>query len=156
MVPFLKILPISFDFGGVYMGTTLVWGFFALLVFPVPAQRLETAFLKKKEKIRGSFVIEKEGDQTFLIISDDFKTKKGPDLQLVLSPLAFNEVSGKSAMNSGAVSIGPLKSHIGGGRYLIPKSLDLSKMKCVLIHCVKHQNFGVAVLLRRLACWGTK
>ena len=94
-------------------------------------------FLKKKEKITGTFTIKKVGDRTLLELSDDFKTRSGPDLQIVFSPKSFEKVNGKNAMED-AVSIALLKSNKGRQTFEIPADLNLAKMRCILIHCVKY------------------
>ncbi len=97
-------------------------------------------FQKKKEKIAGTFTIKKNGDKTVLELSDDFKTRSGPDLQIIISPVAFEKVNGKNALKSGAVSIAPLKSNKGGQVFEIPADMNLADMSCILIHCVKYSR----------------
>ena len=99
-----------------------------------------TTFQKKKEKITGSFSIETNAGKTFIVFSNDFKTKKGPDLQLVLSTLEFAKTNGKNAMKNQAISLGLLKSNKGAQRFEVPANIDLAKFKCVLIHCVKYDR----------------
>ena len=110
------------------------------LIFALPltsGQATETQFRKKKEKISGSFRIISRGEKRLLTFSGDFKTRSGPDLQVVFSPLPFDEANGKNAMD-GAVTVGLLSSNKGAQEYEIPASLDLSTMKSLLIHCVKY------------------
>jgi hypothetical protein len=96
------------------------------------------AFQKKKEKIKGTFVIKDHNGQKILELSEDFKTKNGPDLQLVFSPMNFADINGKNALDNGAVSLGLMQSNKGAQTYEIPANVDLSKMKSILIHCVKY------------------
>ena len=112
------------------------------LVFPVMELRAgelhSGEFQKKKEKITGSFTILESDGKTILVLSDNFKTKNGPDLQIVFSPMTFSAINGKNALDKGAVSLGLMKSNKGGQRYELPADLDLAKMKSILIHCVKY------------------
>ena len=120
-----------------------------LCLFPANLQAgTGVSFQKKKEKIQGSFSIIERDRQTWIVFSADFRTKKGPDLQLVLSPLAFSETSGRNAMNYGAVSLGLLKSHKGPQEFKVPEDVDLAGFRCVLIHCVKYDRLWGGAPLR--------
>ncbi len=103
-------------------------------------ETISGSFQRKDIKVTGSFTIEKVDGKTVLSLGSDFKTKSGPDLQIVFSPMPFAKVNGKNALDGGAVSIGELKSNKGAQTYEIPANVDLSKMKCVLIHCVKYSK----------------
>ena len=110
----------------------------------VPALYAQTlhsgTFSKKKEKIEGSFTIKNMDGKKVLILDDAFKTKKGPDLQVVLSPLLLDGTNGDNALSQGAISLGALKSNKGSQRYSLPDDLDLSVMRSLLIHCVKYSK----------------
>lgn len=95
------------------------------------------AFQPKEKSLAGSFQIETIGDRVQLVFSADFKTKKGPDLKVVLSPLSLSGANGDNAMR-GALVLGPLKATKGSQRYLLPADLDLSRYKSVLVHCEKY------------------
>ena len=72
-----------------------------------------------------------------LILSRDFKTKNAPDLKVVLSPLATDKISRKTALDN-AVVLGALKSNTGSQQYDIPEGLDLARFKSVAIHCEQY------------------
>jgi hypothetical protein len=97
------------------------------------------AFQKKDRHIDGSFEIRDIAGTKTLVFSKDFKTKSGPDLKILLSPMAFSDTNGRNA-TKGAVTLGLLKSTKGSQTYVIPKHVDLSSMKSVLIHCVKYSK----------------
>lgn len=92
------------------------------------------SFTKKKYKINGDWSIVQEGGKTIIRFSDDFKTKKGPDLKVFLSPQSVGDVTGKTALD-GAVTLGVLKSNKGTQDYVIPKGVSLANFSSVLIHC---------------------
>lgn len=75
-----------------------------------------------------------EGGKTIIRFSDDFKTKKGPDLKIFLSPQTVGEVTGKTALD-GAVTLGVLKSNKGTQDYVVPNGVSLANFSSVLIHC---------------------
>ncbi|CAM2009696.1 DM13 domain-containing protein [Acanthopleuribacter pedis] len=94
--------------------------------------------LQTKEKaVTGTFEIKTVGDRQVVAFGGNFKTKNGPDLKVVLSPLPFSRVSGKTAM-TGALVLGKLKATKGSQQYMVPAGVDLSKYQSVLIHCEKY------------------
>jgi len=92
------------------------------------------SFTKKKYKIKGQWSVVQEGGKTIIRFSDDFKTKKGPDLKVFLSPQSVGEVTGKTAL-SGAVTLGVLKSNKGAQDYVLPSGVSLANFSSILIHC---------------------
>lgn len=107
---------------------------FAQVTTAEQTQNQSGDFAKKKYKVNGSWsVIQKDG-QTFIKLSDDFKTKNGPDLKIFLSRQSSTTVSGQTA-TEGAVNLGALKSNKGGSEYLVPAGINLSDFNSVLVHC---------------------
>ncbi len=94
-------------------------------------------FLKKEKSVSGNWSIEKDGDSYVLKIDDSFKSKSGPDLKIFLSPLAFKETNGKNA-TKGSLLVSPLKKTKGEQVYALPKGIELSAYKSLLIHCEKY------------------
>lgn len=94
----------------------------------------DRSFAKKKYKIKGHYSIETRDGHTVLRLSEDFKTKSGPDLKIFLSPLTTDAVTGANA-TQGSVPLGALKTNKGGSEYILPEGLDLSLYSSVLIHC---------------------
>ena len=92
------------------------------------------SFEKSTFKIKGDWKIVKENGQTIFRLSEDFKTKNGPDLKLFLSPSVVGDVTGKTATDN-AVKLSVLKSNKGSQDYVIPADVDLSQFSSILIHC---------------------
>ena len=92
------------------------------------------SFFKKKYKIKGSWSLVERDGKTFVSFSDDFKTKKGPDLKVFLSPKAAADVNGKNAVE-GSLLLSKLNSNKGAQEYEIPAGTDLSQYETVLVHC---------------------
>ena len=92
------------------------------------------AFFKKKYKIKGTWSLTQRDGQSFIVFSDDFKTKNGPDLKIFLSPKSTADVNGKNAVE-GSINLGVLKSNKGAQEYAIPAGTDLSTFSTVLVHC---------------------
>lgn len=94
-------------------------------------------WIKKSQSIKGSWSIEVKEDGEYLILSDDFKTRKGPDLKLLLSTLSSAEVNGKNA-SEGSLFISELESNKGGQSYKLPKGY--TDYSTLLIHCEKYSK----------------
>lgn len=91
-------------------------------------------FTKKKYKISGDVKIIKKDGQTIIRLSDDFRTKSGPDLKLFLSPQNVDSATGANA-TQGAVKLSVLKSNRGSQDYVVPAGVDLAAFNSLLIHC---------------------
>lgn len=92
------------------------------------------SFEKSSFNIKGDWKIVQENGQTIFRVSEDFKTKNGPDLKLFLSPKTVESATGATATQN-AVRLGVLKSNRGGQDYIIPANIDLSQFGSILIHC---------------------
>ena len=89
---------------------------------------------KDSYSVEGAFRFEHRDDGDFLVIEKDFSTKKGPDLKLVLSPLPYDTVTRKTALD-GSLIVSPLRSFTGTQEYKLPAGTDLSRYKSLLVHC---------------------
>lgn len=98
---------------------------------------------KKSARSGGLWSIYKEQDVVYIQLSDDFKTKRAPDLKLFLSPLSAAEANNKNA-TEGALLIAPLENHKGAQRYALPAGANLSSFRSVLIHCESYSKLWSA------------
>ena len=94
-------------------------------------------FEKKSKPISGGFMLKKDGEGYVLELSEDFKTKSGPDLRILFSPKPLAELNGKNAAD-GAFELTLLKNTRGAQTYALPADFDPSRYKSVLIHCLKY------------------
>ena len=92
------------------------------------------AFQKKTYKLSGAITVEQRGSSTFIVFSDDFKTKRGPDLKVFLSR---NDVASSTGTNAvpASIRLGELKSNRGGQEYELPAGVNIADFKSVLVHC---------------------
>ena len=102
-----------------------------------------SSWSKKSNKVRGAWEIARVGERRVLRLGSNFKTKKGPDLKVVLSPLASSEVAAASALRGGVV-LGLLKGPKGAQEFAIPADTDLAKFRSVLIHCEQYTKLWAA------------
>ena len=94
----------------------------------------DQAFFKKRYRIKGTWSLVNRDGKNFIVFSDDFKTKNGPDLKIFLSPKSAEDVTGKNALE-GSLNLGVLQNNKGAQEYEIPEGTDLSQFSTVLVHC---------------------
>ncbi len=106
-----------------------------LLTSPALAQdSADWTFVQKRYKIEGTAKIENVDGETHLVLSEDFKTKNGPDLKVYLTKKPIESLTGQDVKND-ATKIGVLKSNKGAQSYILPADLDLADYESVVIHC---------------------
>jgi hypothetical protein len=98
------------------------------------AMTAPATFQKKTYALKGSVTVEQRGDQTVLVFSDDFRTKKGPDLKVFLSKNTVSDATGSNATTD-AIRLGELTSNKGAQEYALPTGVSLSDYSSVLVHC---------------------
>ncbi|MEP3655708.1 MAG: DM13 domain-containing protein [Litorimonas sp.] len=125
-------------YGGVSMTTLGAAGIAHAAEPAIAVAMVETAqsgsFQKSSFNINGNWKIVKENGQTIFRVSEDFKTKNGPDLKLFLSRNNVDDATGATATQN-AVRLGVLKSNKGSQDYIIPDNVDLAQFNSILIHC---------------------
>lgn len=90
----------------------------------------------------GAWDIIKNKDKILLVLADDFKAKKAPDLKIFLSKLELDAINGDNASDeSTSVLVANLNQYKGKSTYEIPKEIDLSEYKTILVHCKKYSKF---------------
>ena len=101
------------------------------------------SWTKKSFKVSGTWSIYTENGTTYVALSDDFKTRKAPDLKIFLSTYSASDANGKNA-TQGSVLISPLSSHKGGQVYEIPAEINVSDYTSILIHCEAYSKLWSA------------
>ncbi|NQU48292.1 MAG: DM13 domain-containing protein [Planctomycetes bacterium] len=84
--------------------------------------------------------------QLKLVFGSNFLTDSGPDLKVVLSPLAADQVASKTALRHSFI-VGALASNKGASSYDLPLDIDLKLYKSVLIHCEKYTKLWASAPL---------
>ncbi len=96
--------------------------------------------------IDGTWKIVQKADKTVLVLDENFKTRKGPDLKIFLSKIALKDIKGSKVKYS-SVLVSPLKSPKGAQEYEIPADISLEDYASVLIHCEAYAHlWGGATL----------
>ncbi len=89
----------------------------------------------------GHWKIVKKGEQHFVILADNFKAKKAPDLKIFLSKLAFDKINGDNAASeTSSYFVAKLTQYKGGATYEIKGVPDLSQYKSIIIHCEEYSK----------------
>ncbi|MEL7002573.1 MAG: DM13 domain-containing protein [Bacteroidota bacterium] len=89
----------------------------------------------------GSWKVVKEGDKTYVVMGDDFKTKKAPDLKIFLTKADLGDIDGDNAAEGTSVFVAKLKSYKGAAKYLIPSNINVSDYKTIIVHCEQYSKF---------------
>ncbi len=103
------------------------------------------SWVKKSQKIKGSWSIVQQGESHYLVLDKAFKTRNAPDLKFVLSPLAVEQANNNNALQGGVI-IAPLQSAKGEQRYKLPD--DFTQYSTVLLHCEQYSKLWGAAAIR--------
>ena len=94
----------------------------------------ENNFTKKRYSIKGSWSISQKNGQQVIEFGDDFRTKSGPDLKVYLSKSTIENLDGNQ-VDATSDKISVLRSNRGSQSYVIPRDINLSDYRSVIIHC---------------------
>jgi len=118
-----------------FMLSIVLIGFFTIGVASAEAMGHKSGgWVNKDYKIRGEWSVEQRGDTQVIKFNNKFKTKKGPDLKVFLSPQSINDVTGATATD-GALLVSALTNNKGEQEYVLPKGVDVNDYQSLLIHC---------------------
>ena len=92
---------------------------------------------KFKANTKGGWGITNTDGASYIEFDEAFKTKKAPDLKVLLSPRPIDQVTNRNALE-GAVVVTELKSYSGAQRFRLPDGINLADYQSVLIHCEKY------------------
>ena len=101
------------------------------------AEDLSGAWTKKGQRIAGSWSIEAREDGHYLVLDEEFRTRKAPDLKFVLSKQPLADANNRNAMVD-ALVIAPLKSNRGGQSYKLPD--NYGDYASLLLHCEQYSK----------------
>lgn len=107
---------------------------FAQDVVQISAASQSGEFERRSKRLQGDWAFEQRDGKTFIVLSEDFRAARGPDLKIFLSPLAYGEVTGTTAVN-GAINIGELKKTRGVQEYELPADINVADYQSILVHC---------------------
>ncbi|MGR3984315.1 MAG: DM13 domain-containing protein [Gammaproteobacteria bacterium] len=113
----------------------------AILIFitpPAPARAAEIlasgAWNGVNFDIRGNWEIISQDGARYIRFDKNFKTRKGPDLKVYLSPDPVALVKERSVA-SRSLEVAALAAHRGAQQFEIPAHADLADYRSLLIHC---------------------
>lgn len=95
---------------------------------------------RQNKSIKGTWEVVTKDDGTYIVFSDDFKTKKAPDLELFLSTKQAKDINRKKVVQE-ATSVSKLKSHKGKQSYKLPSNLKIADFSSIIIHCRDYNIF---------------
>jgi hypothetical protein len=124
----------------------------AIFLFSAAAQAqsivAQGPWIKVDYEVAGQWKITRHGEQLFVELGDDFETKNGPDLHILLSSEPLRRLTDANASQD-ALVVGLLKTSDdspffkkmkGTQRLVIPSEARLSDYRTILIHCVRYSH----------------
>ena len=99
-------------------------------------------------EVAGHWKVTRHGEQLFVELDDDFETKNGPDLHILLSPKPLKQLTDANASQD-ALVVGLLQTNDdsvlfkkmkGAQRLAIPGEARLSDYRTIVIHCVRFSH----------------
>ncbi|MBR9824743.1 MAG: DM13 domain-containing protein [Alphaproteobacteria bacterium] len=90
-------------------------------------------FDNQEYQIRGDWRIEARADGNYIVLSDDFRTRRGPDLKIFFSTNAAVDVNGENGDEGFFLTA--LDSNRGGQAYRLPDDFALEDYSSVVIQC---------------------
>lgn len=106
--------------------------------------------------VEGVWRIEAEDGRLTVRLSDDFETKNGPDLHVLLSPKPLDQLTNDNAMQ-GALVAGLLQTSDdstffrkmrGAQSFTLPAGTRLEDFRTLVIHCVEFSHLWAGAALR--------
>jgi len=89
----------------------------------------------------GWQIIAREDGTRVLVLGDDFRSRRGPDLKIFFSRMPLNRIRDYNAADrSHAIRIGRLKAFRGAQEYELPDSLDLTQYRSWVVHCEAYRH----------------
>ncbi|MFK7865506.1 MAG: DM13 domain-containing protein [Pseudohongiellaceae bacterium] len=101
------------------------------------AETVSGEWVKKERKISGMWTIEDRVDGAYLVLDENFKTRKAPDLKFILSNQSIDSVTSKNAME-GAQVVALLQSTRGEQSYKLPD--NYTDFSTLLLHCEQYSK----------------
>ena len=128
---------------------TVFASFLAAFAAPAAADHhtLGGTFTEQKKKIKGTWSVVEKDDGVYVVLSDDFKTRRAPDLKIFLSTKAAGDITGKNATDGSAL-VAELTSAKGGQSYKLPAGVTVDDYASIVIHCEQYSVLWGAANLR--------
>lgn len=92
-------------------------------------------WMGKQYTIEGSWQIETVNGDLQLKFGDDFKTLRGPDVKVYLSPKDINDIGNREPVDKEGVYLGLIESFMGEQVFIIPTGINLKDYKSIVLHC---------------------
>lgn len=96
--------------------------------------------------LKGDWQIETVKGKTYIVLTENFRAKEGPDVKIFLSPLEASNITGENA-TEGSAFIHLVSDFEGANRIEIPADIDVSAYRTLVFHCEQYSVlWGVSPL----------
>jgi hypothetical protein len=103
-------------------------------------------FRSLEHETTGTAKVVRLGERSFVRL-EDFATSSGPDVIVMLSETPATEDDWYAYDDQGFIALGPLKGNIGNQNYAVPRGVDLSGFRSIVVWCRRFTvGFGAAPL----------
>ena len=86
-------------------------------------------------RVSGTWQIIQKADGLYVVLSEKFKTRSGPDLHILFSKKKVTDLTDSNTSPSSRI-IGELKSSRGFQEFKIPDDINWQEFNSIVIHCV--------------------
>ena len=107
----------------------------AIIAFSFNASALNAKgkFKKKSHKIKGAWALVEIEDKQVLAFHDNFKTKGGTELKIVLSKKSIRSLS-KTPTFEDPLVLSVVRSNTGNQNYVVPAHINLEDYESIVLH----------------------
>ena len=107
----------------------------AVIAFSSNASALNAKgkFKKKSHKIKGAWALVEIEDKQVLAFHDNFKTKGGTELKIVLSKKSIRSLS-KNPTFEAPLTLSAIRSNEGDQNYVVPSHINLEDYQSIVLH----------------------
>lgn len=92
-------------------------------------------WVKKTYKIEGNWTIETNGNQSSIVFGEDFRTSRGPDVKVYLSPKKIEDIGKRESVDKKGLYLGVMRRFSGAQSFTIPINVNLEDYNSVVLHC---------------------
>lgn len=92
-------------------------------------------WVKKSYKIEGDWAIKNTNGILKLNFAENFKTSRGPDVKVYLSPKQIEDIDKREPVDKKGVFLGVIENFSGAQSYKIPEGIRLEDYSSIVLHC---------------------
>ncbi|MEH6578637.1 MAG: DM13 domain-containing protein [Amphritea sp.] len=108
------------------------------LSFTAFGDAVSNPWVDRQYKVSGSWTIEEQGGSRYLVLADNFKTKRGPDVKVFLAKPKIENIGNRDNLGRDSMLLGVMTRFSGQQKYLIPEDVVLTDFQSVVLYCERY------------------